>query len=682
MKKNKVSKALTILLVVTAGVASFSVGLSIPTAIALSVKSADDASFGIRGATTYRVNLYREYSDSTWINPQVIDVVSGQTISEAVELNKDNYNFLGWRTSAPTAESHDAEYSNSEVNNLIVNSNLSLYPVFQSASKKAYVNSNYYEVDTDVVLETNSIGSTYIGYTYIGIDGIQDVSASWNDSRNLYSSSGVYKFVENEGAALIQRRIGFKPNSHWASDWNGTGSCFGIHAWQGENVADVHMGNSSGAALYTYIPADYDNFKFSRYSSTATEFAWGNESGNFSFSGSTWSNNSNYSKDSTLLSMNSSGSWVDAWDSSLATWNRANPDEVTEVPDNDFHNLNQYQFLQDNHVENYRIYANGSDLSSPIAMKLRFDDLASRGTYYVQVAESESGLDSAEIHETSITYYELWNAKLSTTYYYRAATSEDGLASAEIRTITSTSLAPRVVKVPNVLNFRDIGGWDTYLVPGAKINQGLYFRCAQLNAASGSTTSKLDNEGKGLAALKELGIKCDIDMRDSYNQPNSGAGPSPANTADWPFTFVSAAVPSGSESVRWEGGTYSGTNIAQQYVKIFNAIANCDNEPALLHCTYGADRTGIATFFLEALLGMSIEDMTRDYVWTQFTQGRNVKLLESEGAEFPQWISKTNNCDGANFADKMKTHLMSFGISEHTLEHIREIFIDGYVAQA
>ena len=167
-----------------------------------------------------------------------------------------------------------------------------------------------------------------------------------------------------------------------------------------------------------------------------------------------------------------------------------------------------------------------------------------------------------------------------------------------------------------------------------------------------------------------------------YNQPNSGRGPSKTTTDDWPITFVSAAVPSSSEPVRWEGGTYSNTNIAEQYVKIFDALANCDNEPVMLHCTYGADRTGIVTFFLEALLGMEMEDMIKDYLWTQFTQGRTVKILESEGAEFPQWVSKTEALEGDTFADKMKNHLMSFGIEESTLEHIREIFIPGYVAQA
>ena len=226
------------------------------------------------------------------------------------------------------------------------------------------------------------------------------------------------------------------------------------------------------------------------------------------------------------------------------------PATITTVPDNDMRNLQQYKFLYEKDVTKFKTYATGADLSAPRGMLLRFDDVATASKYYVQIAESEAGLNDATVRECTSKVYTFHNAKLATKYYYRAATSQSALSSASIKNITSTSIAPRVVYVPDVLNFRDIGGWDTTLVSGAKVNQGLYYRCAQLDAASGSTKSCLDSAGKGLAALKELGIKCDIDMRDSYNQPNSGAGPSKANTTDWPITFVSAAVPSGSENVR------------------------------------------------------------------------------------------------------------------------------------
>ena len=361
------------------------------------------------------------------------------------------------------------------------------------------------------------------------------------------------------------------------------------------------------------------------------------------------------------------------------------PSTLTEddIPDNDMRNLNQYKYLMDEDIYNYKTYgnSNNNDYSVPRGMKLKYDDVEEGSKYYVQVAESEAGLASARVRESTQKFYYFQNAKLATKYYYRAATSEAGLSAAKVYNITSTAQAPRVLSVPDVLNFRDIGGWESTLVPGAKINQGMYFRCAQLDAAQGTTKSCLDSAGLGLQALKELGIKLDIDMRDKGNQPNSGNGPSKTSTTDWPIDFLSVAVPSGSEPVRWEGGTYQGTDIAAQYVKIFNALAHCDEKPAMLHCTYGADRTGIATFFLESLLGMNMDDMIVDYLWTQFAKGRNVKIDEADGAEFPQWVSKTNACEGATFADKMENHLESFGIEHSTLERIREIFVPGYVAK-
>ena len=356
------------------------------------------------------------------------------------------------------------------------------------------------------------------------------------------------------------------------------------------------------------------------------------------------------------------------------------PSTITEVPDNDMRNLQQFKSLNDsNIVDTYKSYAANSDkqdLSSPEGIKLRFNDVEDATKYYVQVATSEADLANAPVREATEKVYYFQNAYLGTKYYFRAATSQEGLANATVKNITTTSQAPRVVYVPDVLNFRDIGGWSSSLIPNGKIKQGMYFRCAQLDAGrGGNTSSKLDTAGKGKEAIKELGIKVDIDMRDSYNFPSNKV--SAANSDAWPVAFVAADVASGTESKRWEGSD----GIAAKYKIIFDTLAHCDTDPVMLHCTYGADRTGIATFFLESLLGMSKEDMTRDYLWTQFTKGREVKIKESDGAEFPQWIKKTEACEGETFADKMENHLISFGIEKSTLEHIREIFVPGYVAK-
>lgn len=358
------------------------------------------------------------------------------------------------------------------------------------------------------------------------------------------------------------------------------------------------------------------------------------------------------------------------------------PSDIKVVPENDFRNLEQYRYIMDPDPMNFAQYSRNSDtkdLSSPNALKLRFDDMEAASTYYVQVTKGENNFANAKTYTTANKAYDLWNAELGETYYYKAATSEAGLANAEVRNIKVSDLAPRVIKVSDVLNFRDVGGWDSSLIDG-KIKQGLYYRCAQLNAGSSHQSSSIVTE-EGKKTIQELGIKVDIDMRDSRDIPST----SPAKTDSWDVEIVNASVASGTEDYRFNANDRQGA-IKPKYQLIFEKLAQCDSKPALLHCTYGADRTGIVTFFLEALLGMSNNDMVRDYAWTNFTAGRST----NPNGEFANWINGTNayTVDASVpqeqvFAEKMKKHLMEkIGVPESTLEHIRAIFLPGYVAKA
>ena len=157
---------------------------------------------------------------------------------------------------------------------------------------------------------------------------------------------------------------------------------------------------------------------------------------------------------------------VKASDASAAPSDPSDVLSEDDIPDNDMRNLQQYKYILEKDVYKYKTYATGADLSAPRGMKLRYDNLDAASKYYVQIAESEADLDAAAVRESTQKYYYFQNAKLGTKYYYRAATSEAGLASAEVKNITSTDQAPRVVYVPDVLNFRDIGGWESTLVVG------------------------------------------------------------------------------------------------------------------------------------------------------------------------------------------------------------------------
>ena len=317
------------------------------------------------------------------------------------------------------------------------------------------------------------------------------------------------------------------------------------------------------------------------------------------------------------------------------------------------------------------------DVSQPNAIKLEFDEVADADNYVVQIAKNKEFTDPKQVEVTN-KYYNFYNSELGQEYYFRAAVSEDALAQAKVRKFKVNDAAPRNIHVDGVINFRDVGGWSSSLVQGAKIKQGLYYRCAQFN--SGRTTN-ITADGK--AAIKELGIKVDIDMRDSYNVPDE----SPAKSEDWDVEIFKGSVASSTEDWRWEGKNGSDTSIAQTYKKIFEAIAVADEKPIALHCTHGADRTGIVSYFLLGLLGASKEDCSRDYVMTRFAGERSVlpyvDTTRNSRCEIAQWNQKTEALEGTTFADKTYKHLHDdFGIEDNTLETIREKFVPGYTRAA
>ena len=299
-----------------------------------------------------------------------------------------------------------------------------------------------------------------------------------------------------------------------------------------------------------------------------------------------------------------------------------------------------------------------NDQSQPEPIKLEFAEVEDASKYYLQVAKDVEFKDYKLIEvESEEKAYNLYNTELGQDYYFRAAVSQEALEAAKIKKFKVTDVAPRYIHVDGVINFRDSGGWKTTLVPNGIVKQGLYYRCAKFDSIT----------AEGKAEIQRLGIKVDIDMRDSYQVPTK----SPASSDDWEVEVLKASVASGTENTRWAGTG----GIAATYKKIFEAIAEADEKPIALHCTHGADRTGIVSWFLLGLLGVSKEDCGRDYVMTRFAGERAVLPTN----EIKNWNEKTEALEGDTWAAKTYKHLNEdFGLETDTLETIREKFVPGY----
>ena len=328
-------------------------------------------------------------------------------------------------------------------------------------------------------------------------------------------------------------------------------------------------------------------------------------------------------------------------------------DEQYIILSDDFHTLLQYQYIMDK-PENIANYVNGQeDFSRPKGNILNFTTSVKEisPTYVIEISSSEKfdTSDAKIIKDLKEKYYIIKNLRLGQQIYYRGAINEDQLKNSKIYSLTVNTLTPRNLDIPGIDNCRDIGGVKTTLVTNGIIKQGLYYRSAQLDS--------ITEEGKKVL-VEDLGIKIEIDLRDEYE----ANGPYVEGVEYYPFMMYSG------NEIQW----FDGCNDA--YVKVFNLIAESDKNPIIIHCIHGADRTGAITFALMTLLGCEYDDITRDYCFTNFGyQGfRNINT------HFTTWWNKLDNFDGETKAERCKSWLMSKGIEESILEHIRTIFIDGY----
>lgn len=323
-----------------------------------------------------------------------------------------------------------------------------------------------------------------------------------------------------------------------------------------------------------------------------------------------------------------------------------------KVPENDFHSPIQYQYLNDSNYEDVSKYAKGvTELSKPRGIVVDFSNENIAGNSFVlEYADNNDFNNSVIINNISSKSYPIQNLKLGQELYWRVADSQSNLSKAKTQRLQVADKGPRNIAIDGVSNVRDIGGYKSSLVNNGKIRQGLYYRGANLNSIS--------EDGK--KEMLRLGIKREIDMRDSYQC----LGPYVDG-----ISYSAVSIPSGTESKRFE-------EFNDEYKQIFTLIANADKEPIYLHCTAGADRTGIATFMLLTVCGASYEDMARDYLFTNFsTQGTRVPNYTSE---FKAWWSKLDTFEGNTKAAKAKSWLISKGVTAEQVEKIRTIFVENY----
>lgn len=269
------------------------------------------------------------------------------------------------------------------------------------------------------------------------------------------------------------------------------------------------------------------------------------------------------------------------------------------------------------------------------------------------------------------------NPEIASRYTW-SASSALGSADGSFRTAPHP---PRLVKIPGVPNVRDLGGWIG--LDGRRVRQGLVFRSSGLNN-NPTLLTVTNEEGKAVQLgwghwtkkagktrlTKEtcfyitntLGIKTDIDLRSKgevADMKGSPAGPS----VNWVHI-----------SSNGYADVFDKEHGREAFAKCFRMFLDERNYPIVFHCIGGQDRTGTLAMVLNGLLGVSEEDLCKDWMATAF---HNPEIGWFNYAKrYAPCLARFRKEKGSTFTEKAESFVLSCGFTRSDIERFRSIMLE------
>ena len=264
---------------------------------------------------------------------------------------------------------------------------------------------------------------------------------------------------------------------------------------------------------------------------------------------------------------------------------------------------------------------------------------------------SGSGEESEiEIEDESVEIYNL----LLGEYYSWTVFDKNGKIIKEGE-FTVSSLPPRNIYVDGITNVRDLGGWKRD--NGEVVKQGLIYRSARLNENE-SDEVLLSDEGR--ETLLSLGIKSEIDLRKTVDNENGGITESPIgeNVNYYSIPFET-------------GGGYLQKNLTS-FPALFSILGEEENYPLLFHCSIGTDRTGAVSFVLLSLLGVTEDDLYRDYLFSNFGYIEGIRRKSA----IDDYLMYIERYKGETRKEKVYSMLIENGVEKKDIDSFVSIITD------
>ena len=391
----------------------------------------------------------------------------------------------------------------------------------------------------------------------------------------------------------------------------------------------------------------------------------------------------------------------------------------------DTHTETQNAYLADSY-ENISNYGSGnSEKSKPQALELSWSIANSEKELTglrLDLSEEEnmnnpiSYLLDKDATKTSIT-----NLKVGQDYYYTiTAIADKEEVKSAVHTFSTVDSSVRFIDIDGLSNVRDCGGWTG--LDGKKIKQGLLYRGEEFNKQNNgragssasdyhydsSKASATDPYGQKISTkgietvVNELKIKTEVDIRGyetfdwesriNYQPAECGGlvGALPDGSTDpekgvvgivEDVNYVICPVHTNRDKIYYD--SYGRTAVKN----FFSMLADNDGYlPIYFHCAQGKDRTGFLATLFQALLGVSKEDILRDYLLSNLGKTGSVSISKItsnynyvdyflEGKEVTN-DGKKDRAEGSTIAERAYNYLLSCGLTEGQLKTIRDNFLE------
>lgn len=279
-------------------------------------------------------------------------------------------------------------------------------------------------------------------------------------------------------------------------------------------------------------------------------------------------------------------------------------------------------------------------------------------TYSINNDYSNGKTINLDANATSVNLYNLYKG---TTYYAKI----DVLCGANIEskefTFNTSNLGPRAMKVDGITNVRDLGGYQT--VDGKVTLQNMIYRGSEMN---GIHSYQITEDGLRTMS-EEMGIKLDIDLRNSSELKTKEG-----------VTIIDTPIPNARVEFLSCNNYVTSIQDSTTIAKIFKLLADKRNYPTYIHCYGGADRTGTVCFLINALLGVSLDDLIHDYEFTSFSaigerNAKNVTTGSYTGQFYAMYHKLLELYPEGNLSQKVEKYLLKAGLTSNEIYNIKAI---------